>query len=151
MLKTQPFRMQQKLLNGNVISDLIIFIQLFSCSDAAESCFRLRLSGVEIKFVTNTSKESRQILFNRLKTLGFDLQIDEIFSSVWAARDHITKNKLNPMLLVADKALDDFKDACTDAQARDSVVIGLAPEHFCYNRLNEAFRYGFENGSSSSS
>ena len=45
------------------------------------------------------------------------------------------------MLMVADKALGDFKDACLDTRQKDSVVIGLAPEHFNYNILNEAFRY----------
>ena len=105
------------------------------------SDLRLRSAGVEIKFVTNTSKESRRILFDRLCKLGFNLKIDELFSSVLAAHDFISKNKLNPFLLVADKVLEDFEDVCSDAQSKNAVVIGLAPEHFHFYKLNEAFRY----------
>lgn len=106
-----------------------------------EFLYRLRSTGVQIKFVTNTSKESRQVLFNRLKKLGFSLKIEEIFSSLWAARDYLTINKLNPMLLVANEALEDFSGICSDTEPKDSVVIGLAPEQFQYSTLNDAFRY----------
>ena len=104
------------------------------------TCRRLRSAGVEVKFVTNTSKESRQVLFNRLQSLGFDLRIDELFSSVWAARDYLKKKNLDPMLLVADETLEDFDGIGSDGKSKDSVVVGLAPEHFHYECLNEAFR-----------
>jgi hypothetical protein len=43
------------------------------------------------------------------------------------------------MLLVDDKALEDFKGLSTDGPV-NAVVIGLAPDKFHYNLLNEAFR-----------
>lgn len=102
--------------------------------------YRLRLANVEVKFVTNTTKESRRILYERLVKLGFELDINEIWSSLWAARDLIQSQKLHPMLLVDKLALEDFSCLPTTDEKRDSVVIGLAPEHFHYSTLNEAFR-----------
>ena len=94
---------------------------------------------MEVKFVTNTTKESRRILYERLKKLGFELNIEEIWSSLWAARSLISDQKLSPLLLVSDDTLEDFSGVCSSEKDRDSVVIGLAPEHFHYDKLNEAF------------
>lgn len=102
--------------------------------------FRLRKSNVEVKFVTNTTKECRRILFERLVRLGFELNIDEIFSSLSAARKFILQNNLHPLLLVDKEALEDFSDIDLGGKI-DSIVIGLAPEYFNYNTLNKAFRY----------
>lgn len=62
-----------------------------------------------MKFVTNTTKESRRILHERLVNIGFDIKQDEIFSSLWAARDLVAKEKLRPMYFLDDAAIEDFK------------------------------------------
>lgn len=91
--------------------------------------------------MTNTTKESRRILFNRLKSLGFELESNEIFTSLTATRDFVKQNELNPLLLVDEKALEDFADVVHSDKKQDSVVIGLAPNSFKYDVLNNAFRY----------
>lgn len=94
-----------------------------------------------MKFVTNTTKESKNILYNRLKTLGFDLNKDEIFSSLAAARKTILFRKLRPMLLIDAAAKEDFDDLVNPNDKPNAVVVGLAPEKFNYDNLNEAFRF----------
>lgn len=69
---------------------------------------RLRENNVKLKFVTNTTKESRRILYERLITLGFNIDINEIWSSIWATRNAIVSDALKPFLLVDNKALEDF-------------------------------------------
>ncbi|KAK7575807.1 hypothetical protein V9T40_012093 [Parthenolecanium corni] len=107
---------------------------------AVEALKRLRESNISVKFVTNTTKESRRILFNRLKSLGFELESNEIFTSLTATRDFVKQNELNPLLLVDEKALEDFADVVHSDKKQDSVVIGLAPNSFKYDVLNNAFR-----------
>lgn len=76
---------------------------------AIEAIKRLRkLTGVELKFVTNTTKESLDYLHKRLTGIGFDIKKDEIFTSLTAARRLIDENRLRPMLLLEDEALDEF-------------------------------------------
>lgn len=59
--------------------------------------------------MTNTTKESRRNLHERLLKLGFQIKVDEIYTSLWAARELIIKEQLNnPLLLVDDNALEDF-------------------------------------------
>lgn len=117
-----------------------LHIEDYAIPGAVEALKKLRNAKVEVKFVTNTTKESRRILYERLKKLGFELNIDEIWSSLWAARSLISDQKLAPLLLVDNHALEDFSEVCTSERKHDSVVIGLAPEHFHYEKLNEAFR-----------
>ena len=102
---------------------------------------RLKLrNDIQIKFVTNTTKESRRKLVSRLNNIGFDVRTDEIFSSLSCTRQIISQRKLNPELLISEDAMEDFSDLKMDGnRARDSVIIGLAPEHFHYEKLNCAF------------
>lgn len=108
--------------------------------NAVAALKNLRLADITVKFVTNTTKESRRILFDRLVKLGFELEINEIWSSLWAAKDLIQSQNLHPMLLIDKLALEDFSNIPQIRENQDSVVIGLAPEHFHYDKLNEAFR-----------
>lgn len=81
-----------------------------SCLLTSEFYFsRLRATSVMIRFVTNTTKESKQDLLERLKKLEFDISEDEIFTSLTAARNLVEQKQVRPMLLVDDRALPDFK------------------------------------------
>lgn len=47
------------------------------------------------------------------------------------------------MLMLSPEALEDFEGlACSQNEAPNAVVVGLAPTEFHYDRLNEAFRLG---------
>uniref|UniRef100_A0A182PW71 Haloacid dehalogenase-like hydrolase domain-containing protein 2 n=1 Tax=Anopheles epiroticus TaxID=199890 RepID=A0A182PW71_9DIPT len=112
---------------------------------AVEALKRLRQHGVQVKFVTNTTKESVGSLFERLRKIGFDLQRNEIYGSLGAAAEYVKKNNLNPYYLLTNDARTDMPD--TDPERPlDSVVVGLAPDRFCYEHLNEAFRVLHQKG-----
>jgi ribonucleotide monophosphatase NagD (HAD superfamily) len=61
-----------------------------------------------IKFVTNTTKESKISLVNLLTKIGFDIKSDELFTSLSAARKFVDENNLRPFMFLADEALEDF-------------------------------------------
>lgn len=105
---------------------------------AQKALERLRSSGVSIKFVTNTTKESRRLLHQRLVNLGFNISPDEIFSSLSAARAFIEDRNLRPHLMVADAAMGEMKGL--DTKEPNAVLVGLAPDKFDYGPMNEAFR-----------
>nr|XP_040235253.2 haloacid dehalogenase-like hydrolase domain-containing protein 2 [Anopheles coluzzii] len=106
---------------------------------AVEALKRLRQHGVQVKFVTNTTKESVGSLYDRLRKIGFELQRDEIYGSLGATAEYVRRNNLNPYYLLTDDARTDMPPNDPE-RALDSVVVGLAPERFCYEHLNEAFR-----------
>ncbi|XP_023021750.2 haloacid dehalogenase-like hydrolase domain-containing protein 2 [Leptinotarsa decemlineata] len=109
---------------------------------SAEALKKLFQKNIQVRFVTNTTKESKRILYDRLMNLGFELKKDDIFSSLGAARSLILERKLKPMLMLSPEALEDFEGlACPKNESPNAVVIGLCPTEFHYERLNEAFRY----------
>ncbi|XP_058027053.1 haloacid dehalogenase-like hydrolase domain-containing protein 2 isoform X2 [Ahaetulla prasina] len=105
---------------------------------AQEALKKLRSAPVTIRFVTNTTKECKQDLLERLKKLEFDIKEDEIFTSLTAARNLLEQKKVRPLLMVEENALHDFTGI--DTSHPNAVVIGLAPDQFNYQTMNRAFR-----------
>ncbi|XP_058462118.1 haloacid dehalogenase-like hydrolase domain-containing protein 2 [Malaya genurostris] len=100
---------------------------------------RLRQLDITVKFVTNTTKESVSSLYARLIKIGFELEFNEICSSLTAASNYVQINGLNPYYIVTDDARKDFPE--NDPSLKyDAVVIGLAPDNFTYKNIDEAFR-----------
>lgn len=72
--------------------------------------FRLRASNkFKIRFVTNTTKESKSSLSSLLTKSGFEISTNEIFTSLVAARGLVERERLRPFLLLDDSALEDFE------------------------------------------
>jgi len=119
-------------------------------SGAIDGVEELRKNGILLKFVTNTSKESRQSLLRRLRSLGFSVGDEEIHSSLTAARLKARKENLKPLLLLSDSALEEFVDDTDGNVANgrvgsvhgsedfDSVIVGLAPDRFNHESMTTA-------------
>lgn len=110
-----------------------------------EALGRLRASSLKIKFVTNTTKESKQSLHDRLTRIGFKIDQDEIFTSLTAARNYVEKKNARPFLILSEDAKRDFEGISTHDPT--AVVVGLSPESFNYETLNKAFRLILEGAS----
>ncbi|XP_055873339.1 haloacid dehalogenase-like hydrolase domain-containing protein 2 isoform X3 [Biomphalaria glabrata] len=107
--------------------------------NALEALARLQArSEIQIKFVTNTTKESKCFLLNRLTQIGFKVQESEIYSSLSAARKLIDEKQLRPFFLIDKRALEDFEGVPTHDP--NAVVVGLAPDEFHYENMNKAMR-----------
>ena len=96
-----------------------------------------------MKFITNATKESKSRLHDKLTRLGFDIKRDEIFTSLTAARKLVESKQLRPFCLLQDDAMEDFTGL--DTTNPNAVVVGLAPDYFNYEHLNQAFRFKFKN------
>ncbi|XP_045210213.2 haloacid dehalogenase-like hydrolase domain-containing protein 2 isoform X2 [Mercenaria mercenaria] len=107
-------------------------------SGSVQAVNRLKNSQLKVKFVTNTTKESKRLLLERLTKIGFSINSEEIFTSLTAARKLIDTKGLSPLMLLDDRALEEFKEV--PQEKFDSVLVGLAPDKFNYSNMNEAFR-----------
>ncbi|XP_059475848.1 haloacid dehalogenase-like hydrolase domain-containing protein 2 [Neocloeon triangulifer] len=105
---------------------------------AVNALKRLRSSGLKVRFVTNTSKESSRALHSRLLDLGFEVTAEEMFSSLAATRLLAFERGLRPLFLVDPAAEEEFEGL--DSNQPNAVLIGLAPGQFNYPKLNQAFR-----------
>jgi len=112
---------------------------------AVEALHELRQSPLYLRFVTNTTKEGRLNLIARLTSMGFDIALDEIFTSLTAARDLVVREKLRPKLFLEEASMPDFVDVPdliipATLEEANAIVIGLAPDMFNYTDLNAVFR-----------
>lgn len=111
--------------------------------------YRLRsVSTIQLRFVTNTTKESKDTLLERLHRIGFSsINKDDMFTSLSAAVRYVQANNLKPFYLLTEDAKKDFTEQTTenstdnDGNDENAVVVGLAPDKFVYETINNAFRY----------
>jgi len=88
-------------LNAHVTSHVLCLLLLFDIN-------RLRNSNVRVKFVTNSTKEPLRSVHEKLTKFGFDIDRDELFTSLTAARKFVERNSLRPFLLLEESAKEDF-------------------------------------------
>ena len=99
---------------------------------------RLRQNGIAVRFITNSTKISKARLHAKLNRLGFEINLDEIFTSLTAARRLIEVENLRPFCLLQDEAKEDFDGL--EMSNPNTIVVGLAPDAMNYDHLNQAFR-----------
>ncbi|KAG0325978.1 Haloacid dehalogenase-like hydrolase domain-containing protein 2 [Podila humilis] len=106
---------------------------------ASKALDKLRASGIPFRFCTNTTQTSGETLANKLQGLGFNVNREEIFTSLSACKQLVQSRKLRPLLFLEPDALKDF-EGIPQSEPHDSVVIGLSPSNFHYDMMNKAFR-----------
>ena len=105
---------------------------------AQDALARLRASGLALRFVTNTSRQSRAALLQELGRLGLEVAADELLTPASAARAVLLERGLRPLLLIHPGLAPDFDGL--DLHQPNAVVVGDAGDHFSYAGLNQAFR-----------
>jgi HAD superfamily hydrolase (TIGR01458 family) len=105
---------------------------------SVDAVARLRAGGLPLRFVTNTTRKTKQALLQRLSGLGLAIEEDELFTPASAARDWLAAHDTAPVLVVHPNLENEF--AGTPARDNRAVVVGDAGEAFDYGHLNTAFR-----------
>ncbi len=103
---------------------------------AVEALKKLRSnSSIKIKFVSNTTKTSRKRLVQQLNEIGFDIALDDVMTSLTAAKLYVDQKKLKPMLFLEDGAKEEFENKDFSVSEANAVVIGLSPTNFNYEKV----------------
>lgn len=105
---------------------------------AREAVARVQAHGLQVRFITNTSRKTRAMLSAQLQAMGFDIDDDQLFTAVDAARQWLKQHKLRPYCLVHDNIAGEFDDF--DQRDPNAVLIADAAEEFSYLNLNRAFQ-----------
>lgn len=98
---------------------------------------RLQREGIPFRFVTNTSRKTRQMLHGDLVRLGFEVPAAHIFTAPLAVRRYLEQHGLRPFLLIHPNLAPEFADLPQDDPT--AVVVGFAQHAFTYANLNRAF------------
>jgi HAD superfamily hydrolase (TIGR01458 family) len=109
----------------------------------AEAVGRLREAGHRIRFVTNNTTHARSRLAGDLRTLGIDLEDDELQTTPYAAARELKGRRVLAMTMAA--ILDDLEGVELVGEEADAVLLGGADETpetnrvFSYMNLARAF------------
>lgn len=105
---------------------------------AIEAVKRLRAQKIPLRYITNSSRSSRQDILGKLQRIGLDVAASEIFTAPQAIRTYLLEHNLTPWLLVHPNIELEFADL--DVGLPDAVVVCDAADGFSYAHLNQAFR-----------
>jgi HAD superfamily hydrolase (TIGR01458 family) len=105
---------------------------------AREAVGVLEASGLALRYVTNTTRMPRRAVVERMRTLGFLVEEDEVFTPAWAASRLIGDRSC--LALVDESLHEDLGSARLTEDSPEVVLVGDLGEGFTYARLDAAFR-----------
>lgn len=105
---------------------------------ARDAVARAQDAGLVVRFVTNSAQRPRRVLLERLRGMGFNVEDEQFFTAVDAARAWLVERELRPYCLVHEAIREEF--SALDQSAPNAVLIADAAEGFTYARLNRAFQ-----------
>lgn len=115
----------------------VLYIGTQAMDGAVKTIDRLRAEGYILRFVTNTSSHSYQMVKNQLNTLGFDFKTEELFTAPQAAKLYIQRRNLRPFCIIHDNLKPEFADI--DQSNPNCVLLADAQNNLNYQNLNQAF------------
>jgi len=109
---------------------------------ANETIQKLRNSGLQMSFVTNTDSRKTIDVHSRLKKMGLDIKLEELYTPVVAVKTFIENNKGKGIYpLVHDDVKEELSELVIfDESNPDCVVIGDFCDKVSYDEINKVFR-----------
>lgn len=102
-----------------------------------QALWRLRATGLPLRFLTNTTRTPSNILFAKLQRMGFTLAASEIQTAALAARTLVRERGLKPLWLVHPDIAAEMGESAPEP---DVIVLGDLGPYLTYPLLNQAFR-----------
>jgi HAD superfamily hydrolase (TIGR01458 family) len=123
-----------------VLLDLsgVLYVGDQALPGALEAVARLERSGLPVRFVTNTSRSTRRMIWEKLTRMGFTIPPEHIYTAPMAMVRYLREHHLRPYLIIHRHLQAEFADL--PRHEPNAVVLGDAGPAFCYESLNEAFR-----------
>ncbi|MGV6849950.1 MAG: TIGR01458 family HAD-type hydrolase [Marinibacterium sp.] len=123
-----------------VLLDLsgVLYVGDTAVPGAVEAVARLRAAGLELRFLTNSTRDPKRALLARLRGLGFDIAARDVFTPAQAAREWLAAHGHRPHLLTVPELAEDFDGP--DPTLPQAVVLGDMGPGFTFDVLNAAFR-----------
>lgn len=120
--------------------DGVLYIGSQAIEGAIEAVRKIQASGMQCRFVTNTSTLSLKSLQQKINALGFSIPINQIISAPQATYLYL-KRQHNPVcrLLLAEDVKNDFEEFNQAGKQVDYIVIGDIGDVWSYALLNQVF------------
>jgi HAD superfamily hydrolase (TIGR01458 family) len=113
--------------------DGVLLVSGEAINGATEAVRRLRADGHRLRFVTNNTTQSRQMLAEDLRKLGFELDDEELQTTGRAAARELAGRRV--LALTMPAVLDDLCDVELVGEDAEAVLLGGADETEETNRV----------------
>lgn len=108
---------------------------------AIQTVYGLREKGVILRFLTNSTLNSRASLAAKLNRSGFQVSADEVITASYATAVYLKLQKPRSCwIMVERQGLDEFKEFAQDTQNPEYIVVGDNRSQFDFEHLNHALR-----------
>jgi HAD superfamily hydrolase (TIGR01458 family) len=104
--------------------------------DGAKEAVEYLKSKYKIRFLSNSSRNTPENIYKKLKNFGFNVKEREIFTALLAVKKYLINRNLKAYIIATDEAEEFLKDL----KGEGAVVIADAYKNFSYEKLNTAFR-----------
>lgn len=123
-----------------VLLDLcgVLYVGSRALPGALKAVAELERSGLAVRFVTNSSRSTRRLIWEKLTRMGFAIPPEHIYTAPMAVRRYLREHGLRPYLIIHPHLQPEFADFPQNDP--NAVVLGDAGPAFCYEHLNAAFR-----------
>ncbi|GAX86759.1 phospholysine phosphohistidine inorganic pyrophosphate phosphatase [Lebetimonas natsushimae] len=90
----------------------------------------------KIRFLSNSSRNTPENIYKKLKNFGFNIEENEIFTALLAIKKYLIDNNKKAYIIATDEA----KEYLKNIKGEGAVVVADAYTNFSYEALNTAFR-----------
>lgn len=113
---------------------------------AIETVDYLKSKGYICRFLTNTDSKRPSRVLDKVKNLGFNIELNEIFTPVSASIKFLKCNKgAKIYALVSDDIINEYENFNISSENVDYLIIGDCKDKVSYDNLNKAFQLIGEN------
>jgi HAD superfamily hydrolase (TIGR01458 family) len=108
---------------------------------ANEVVGRLRVKGVKLRFLTNSTLKSRVSCAAKLRRQGIEVFEEEVITASFATAEYLRGMRPSSIWVMLEReGLDEFKDFVQDEENPEYLVIGDNRSRFDFETLNRALR-----------
>lgn len=126
--------------------DGTLYFKQKAIEGAIETVDYLKSKGYICRFLTNTDSKKPSHILDRVKNLGFNIELDEIFTPVTASVKFLKCNKEAKIYaLVSDNIINEYEEFNIGLENVDYIIIGDCRDKVSYDNLNKAFKLIGEN------
>jgi HAD superfamily hydrolase (TIGR01458 family) len=121
--------------------DGVLYVGKDRIPGAIKAINYLKKNKIPFLLTTNTTRKSRYSLQSYLYSMGFRIEIEQIYSATFAARQWLIDHKVDSIYLVLrGDGYREFKDFRVTANNPEYIVLGDLGEDITYSKLNHAFQ-----------
>ena len=127
---------------GNLLLDLqgVLYQEGEVFPGAPDTLQRLRQDGLGLRFLTNTTTRARSAIAERMASMGFGVDVEEVITPAVAAAHVLQKAGLTRVHLAAEPSLaEDLQGLDLVDENPEAVILGDLHEAFTFDRLNGLF------------